>query len=338
MSTPQQSSGFSYQIPPRATIKNVSAATYTITAADFGIILNYTGTVNATWRLPLAASLGSGFNVYVWNTTTSTTPSVAIATTGSDTFEGATSISLARGMGLQVLSNGTGWRSGSGKALKMFSENSDVNSSRATTTGLNSIAIGSGANASATASLAIGQSSTANGLGSTALGGCTVNGQYSFGIGQGGNDNGVYGMLCSGGVSLGNLGQWAITGLSAATTNATATLLCTDGTGTASSLNQLTLSVGSAIAFSIYVVARQQQAGGSQSAAWKIEGLIRQEATAAATVLVASTVTAISNVPGWTMAVAADTTNGAIKLTATGAASTNITWLATAITTQLVYQ
>ena len=84
-------------------------------------------------------------------------------------------------------------------------------------------------------------------------------------------------------------------------------------------------------------MARQSAAGGTASASWKVEGLIRREANAAATVLVASAINTISNVPGWVIALTADTTNGGLTVTATGAAATNIKWLATIQTTETTY-
>jgi hypothetical protein len=68
-----------------------------------------------------------------------------------------------------------------------------------------------------------------------------------------------------------------------------------------------------------------------------VEGLIRREATAGTTTLVASTVTAIDNTPGWTLALSADTTNGGLAVTATGAAATNIRWVATIQTSEVTY-
>jgi hypothetical protein len=53
-------------------------------------------------------------------------------------------------------------------------------------------------------------------------------------------------------------------------------------------------------------------------------------------VLVASAINTISNVPGWTLALTADTTNGALAITTTGAA-TNIRWVATIQTSEVTY-
>jgi hypothetical protein len=101
--------------------------------------------------------------------------------------------------------------------------------------------------------------------------------------------------------------------------------------------NQVSLVNSSAISFTGLVTARQKASAGTASAAWKIEGLIRREANAASTTLVASTVTAIDNTPGWTVALSADTTNGALAIQVTGASSTLIVWTASVDTSEAVY-
>jgi len=103
------------------------------------------------------------------------------------------------------------------------------------------------------------------------------------------------------------------------------------------STNQVSLVNSSAISFTGLVTARQKASAGTASAAWKIEGLIRREANAASTTLVASTVTAIDNTPGWTVALSADTTNGALAIEVTGASSTLIVWTASVDTAEAVY-
>jgi hypothetical protein len=45
----------------------------------------------------------------------------------------------------------------------------------------------------------------------------------------------------------------------------------------------------------------------------------------------------IDNTPGWTLALSADTTNGGLAITATGAASTNIRFVATIHTSEVTY-
>ena len=105
----------------------------------------------------------------------------------------------------------------------------------------------------------------------------------------------------------------------------------------ASTLNQVILPNNSAYAFHGTIVARQQASQGTACAAWKIEGLIRREANAGTTVLVDSTTTVIDNTPSWGMALTADTTNGGLKITVTGASSTNIRWVATVNTSEVTY-
>jgi len=173
---------------------------------------------------------------------------------------------------------------------------------------------------------------------SMALGGrnCTAAFDYSIAYGYVGTPNAIgkvaFGHASGVGAGIG----WGTLNLYRATTDATPTILTSDNTA-AGSTNQLVLPINSAYTFSIMVVARQSAAGGTASAAWKIEGLIRQEGTAASTTLVNYITTVISNVPGWTIAVSADTTNGGLAITATGAAATNIRWVATAQTSEVTY-
>jgi len=205
-------------------------------------------------------------------------------------------------------------------------------------TGGNSVAMGYLCKSAGSASVAIGGSCNADGTSCVAIGGSSqANFSYSVAIGSyaRGDRYGKY-AFSSGGNLLGGY-QYGLIVLRAATTGATATVLTSDGGG-ASSLNQVILQNNSAYTFSALIVARQQAAGGTQAASWKVEGLIRRESTAATATLVSSTTTTISNVPAWTLAVSADTTNGGLTITATGAAATNIRWVATVQTAEVIYE
>ena len=123
------------------------------------------------------------------------------------------------------------------------------------------------------------------------------------------------------------------------TTDATATAMVTNhqstpGAGTA---NQIVLPNNSAYAFYGTIVARQKAGDGTACAAFKVEGLIRREANAGTTVLVNSATTVLDNTPNWGMALSADTTNGGLAITVTGAASTNIRWTTSITTSELTY-
>jgi hypothetical protein len=217
------------------------------------------------------------------------------------------------------------------------------NSSSYGATGNNSIAIGYQAKASVFGAISIGYlSSVPTGSAGLAVGylaSATINVASAFGYASLSTIRGKYayagGQFAGGGAATGD-SQTGTFVLRRETTNATATVITTTN-GAAAADNQVILPNNSAYAFTGIVVARQQASGGTASAAWKVEGLIRREANAASTVLVASTVTAIDNTPGWTLALSADTTNGGLAVTATGAAATNIRWVATISTSECTY-
>jgi hypothetical protein len=122
-----------------------------------------------------------------------------------------------------------------------------------------------------------------------------------------------------------------------ASTSGSPVVLTSDGSTTADTLNQIILPNNSAYAFHGTIVARQKAGDGTASAAWKVEGLIRREGSAGTTVLVNSATTVLDNTPSWGMALSADTTNGGLAITVTGAASTNIRWVATIHTSEVTY-
>mgnify|MGYP006269147571 CR=1 FL=1 len=204
------------------------------------------------------------------------------------------------------------------------------------------IAIGYRAKGSATNTVAIGYQATSTASGAVALGGTSTygnlaSGSVAFALGEGAKsiEIGKY-SYTNGAFAAQGDSQYGKNVLRRATTDATASVI-TSNNSAASTNNQLILQNNSAVAFTGIVVARQQASGGTASAAWTIQGLIRREANAGTTTLVASTVTAISNVPGWTLALSADTTNGGLSVTATGAASTNIRWVTTYDSVEVIY-
>ena len=436
---------------------NVSSATlsisnkvaaYTVVAGDLGTIINCTsGTF--TVSLTAAATLGAGFNVTIWNTSTTSTNVITIDPAGAETIDGKTTLILNRGEGMQIVCNGTNWETGNKKVMRGYADNISTAYNRpvasgntsvsigaesqstgqfavsmgfnAAATGANNpIAIGVGVTASSNYSTAIGQNSAnqgaqaVTGAGAMALGGSYASGTdsfaaaianntssygatgaNSFALGQTGRATQSYAIAFSGfqgasatgsgavafqsstasgsgAVAFGNTlalagatasGQSSFAfgpGAVAATTgkfafssdnyyqnstsgtsqaakyilrnftiDATPKVLLCDYAASASVTNQVILPSNSAYAFTGIIVARQQAAGGTQSAAWRVEGLIRREAGVATTTLVSSAVNTISNVPGWTIALTADVTNGGLAITATGAAATNLRWVAT---------
>lgn len=456
------------------TISNKTGA-YTVVSGDLGAVINCTSG-SFTVALTAAASLGSGFNCWIWNTSTTATDVITIDPNGAETIDGVATLTLQRGEGTQIVCNGTNWLTGDKKTMRGYAENIPADSTlgaRPIATGSGGVAVGAGSTASGSYSFAQGKA-TASGAGALAIGGyllgtgtvtasgnasiamgmfnsaATASSAYSTAIGLnsagdaaqavtgagamalGGsyasgassfaaavaNNTSSYGARGANSVSIGWLTSATATGTQAfgyrasatanqataigsfavasglgalalstelsgyyttasatysvavgnmalsniaskyaysgggfvdagdaqtgtfvlrnATTNATATVLTTNGSA-AGSTNQVILPNSSAYVFSGIVVARQQAAGGTASAAWKVEGLIRREGSVGTTTLVASTVTAISNVPGWTIALSANTTYGGLAVTATGAAATNIRWVATINTSEVTY-
>ena len=201
-----------------------------------------------------------------------------------------------------------------------------------------STAIGSNASATASNAMALGSSAEASGSYSIAIGFANADASFSVAIGRDADTSGIkgkYAFACSDFSAAGDA-QTGTYVLRSDTTDATAEALTTNKT-TASTDNQIILPNNSAHAFHGTIVARQQAAGGTASAAWKVEGLIRREGSAGTTVLVNSATTVLDNTPSWGMALSADTTNGGLKIEVTGAASTNIRWVATIHTSEVIY-
>lgn len=129
--------------------------------------------------------------------------------------------------------------------------------------------------------------------------------------------------------------------LSNSTTDATATKLVTDYDWTsAGSINQIVLPNNSVYGFTGTVIAREDSSSTDDFAVWEIKGGAVRAATASTTALGSYNINKISESAGaanWSIALSADTTNGAVAITVTGEASHNIRWVATVNTTEVIY-
>lgn len=335
--------------PTALTLNNQTSA-YTIVAGDLGKLVNCT-TGTFTLALTAAATLTAGF--YCWVVNSGTSNAVTIDPNGTEKVNGLTTFILRPNQNGLLICDGANFQFLGSKPMLYDDRQFPGSTGIPSATANGCVALGGNAAASGPGdAIAVGASATSSGNGSAAFGkNTTASGNNSTASG--------YGSTASAGQSMatgynslsaiigkrsyaGNLfaaagdGQEGLHILMAATTDGTATRLTTDAAA-AGSTNQVILANSAAFAFDGIVVARQQGSGGTASAAWKIEGLIRRDANAAATTLVANTVTAISNVPGWTLALAADTTNGGLAATFTGAAATNIRTVATIRTAETTY-
>ena len=316
------------------TISN-KTTTYTVVAGDAGKIINCTsGTF--TVSLTAAGTLGAGFNCTIWNTGDGT---ITIDPSSTETIDSVSTRVLYSGEGCQVVCNGSNWNSGNKKTMSAYAENAYPGDALPIASGISSVAIASATTASTQNSIAIGYGATASGYAgnhATAIGYlANATGAYAVAVNQ--NSSAREYNKYAFGAGSGTAGfQFGTLPLCRLTTDATPTVLTSAPGSFVTNLTQLTIQNNSAYAFSISIVARQKASLGTNSAAWKIEGLIRREGSAATTTLVGTpTTTVISNVPGWSVAVAANG-NGWLEVTVTGSA-TSITWQALVNTTEVTY-
>ena len=322
------------------------------TGSGSGVTLSSDGTDLLLNGTAIGGGGGSALELYAENPSSPTAPSA--------TGDNAVAIgSSAVASNNDAIALGHSYASGA----SAFAAAQEIGSSFYGALGANSIAIGRGARASTTRATAIGYSSVATGTNAIALGyvntssannaytfgnNNTASGQVSFAIGSENTTSqtyaGSYGIGASASKKgqiaskLGFLAQKSDWYLSRQTTDATPiALVGGSNTGSADTTNQIILPNNSAFAFHGTIVARQQASQGTACAAWKIEGLIRREGSEGTTVLVNSATTVLDNTPAWGMALTADTTNGGLKIEVTGAAATNIRWVATVHTSEVTY-
>jgi hypothetical protein len=108
------------------------------------------------------------------------------------------------------------------------------------------------------------------------------------------------------------------------TTGATATVL-TANAEVAGTDNQVILPNNSQYTFKALISSHRTDtvSGWTHRASWTVEGAVARDANAASTIVTA-VINTITNTPGWTLTVTADTTNGGIAFTFTGEASKTI--------------
>lgn len=214
------------------------------------------------------------------------------------------------------------------------------------------IAIGYTNTSSNICSMSFGESNTSSGYNSFCAGrNNTGSANYSSAIGFGNISNavsshsqgyyshvfGIYGRksYASGREATTGDAQYSKFILRIRTTGNTATTVTTDAQS-ATTTNQVILENQSAYRFKGTIIGKKS--GTTDIASWDIDGLIARGANAASTTLNVSNVTLVQNTPAWgTPTLAADTTNGGLRVQVTGAAATNIQWTAVIETTEVIY-
>jgi hypothetical protein len=231
-----------------------------------------------------------------------------------------------------------------GSASQVVSGNSSsMIGSTNTVSGSNSFAAGNGNTVSGAYSFAIGSSNNISSVSGYAFGDTNiVTGQSGFCIGAVNTAN-AYASTAIGlrslasvvgqvafGHSSDSLGRYQVTftGIRQATVGTTSTKATADS-ASGSSSNQLSLRNNSAVKFTGSVVALDIVTLDAKE--WQISGLIKRGANAAATSLVGSP-TAVSNfgdtnTTTWALVSTADTTNGCLSVSVTGAGTNTIRWM-----------
>jgi hypothetical protein len=250
----------------------------------------------------------------------STQDSVAIAITNTTTTYGAKTNYNALAMGYLATASGT-------RSAAIGGSSSAASGDCAVTLGGSSLSA-SGAYSGVLA----GYGGKATGSCSAVIGGynaiASAHGKVVSGVG--GNVSSVVGGAQSGTLTLVRN-----------TTNNTPTVLTSDNL-TPGALNQLVLSNNQSMAVTGSVIAQRKGSESTTSTAmWTFNAVIRRGANAASTALVAAVtptlIAADADAAAWTVAVTADTTNGALAVTATGEAGKNIRWVCTLESTETIY-
>lgn len=213
-----------------------------------------------------------------------------------------------------------------------------------TSSGTYSVALGTSNIASAASSVALGEVCTASGPRALSIGQNNIaSGADSIALSSRSSTNGITSKLVLGTNYRDQVGyyQSGIQNLAMWTTNATPTVLISGlYTVAVGSNNQCVLQNNNAIAFNVEIVARDTATG--SCARWEAKGLIKRGANASTTALVgAPTITLTHNdAVAWAVvgaiALTADTTNGALAITVTGAVATTIHWMAKIETTEVI--
>lgn len=275
-------------------------------------------------------TIAGNSNTISIGTSTQANPSYSAAIGNNSAGSGS---QTATGFG--AMSLGGSYASGSDSFAAAVANNTNIYGA----TSLSAIAMGYLARAQGSYAICLSAtSSTASGVSSIAIGDrCTANANAAVALGTSAVSS-IHGKLAYSGTVFAANGdvQAGKFVLRRATSNANPGEMSTNGL-TPGATNKITLPNNSAYAFSGTIVAMQQASGGTQSAAWRIEGLILRGANAASTTLVASTVTTISNVPGWGLSLIADTAFGGLTIQTTGALATNIRWVGNIDTSEVTY-
>jgi hypothetical protein len=319
-------------------VTEINGGTISATNADIALVAKGTGATTA--HVPDGTATGGnkrGLLATDWQKTRTGPTQIASgirSTLGGGTGNTASGNQSTVAGGTSNLASGSDSTIGGGSSNTASSSHSFVGCGTSNTASGSFSFIGGGA------------SNTASGQYSTVAGGDTnsATSTVSFvGGGARGTTRGIIGYnvspSCDTPIS-GTLGvtQSALLLLGRQTTDATATVLASNNSA-ATTTNQVILPNNAAYYFRGSVIAGVTAGGNSK--AWTFEGAIKRGADAASTAIVGTvilnTIAQDAGASAWTVAITADTTNGGIAVTVTGALATTIRWVCRINTTEMTF-
>lgn len=312
------------------------------------------GAVDLQTQRTAATQVASGANSFVIGRDNTASGLQSFAMGNGNTASYIRSVAMgsaSTSSGLNSFANGASCIASASESVAMGASNASTQF--ATAMGNSTASGGSGATALGVSTASNGYSiaagfSTASNTGATAMGACTASGSYSSAIGSS-TASGPYSFACGRsqaaqhGKFTNSGGAFSTTGdaqtgmlvVRASTTTNTTVVLTSDG-AVAATVNQLTVSTNQAMAFTGELIGKQS--GSANIAAYKIEGTLVNNA--GTVTMPTGTLTAIgtdSIVLDTAPTLAADNTNKGLTVTSGAKTTTNIRWVCTLRSTEVVY-
>jgi hypothetical protein len=266
------------------------------------------------------------------------TATIIAGGTSNQTYNTATNCAILGGTGSIIAGGTSSFIISSSSTMTAASYSAIIGGSGNAITGNNSvIAGGNNNNVSGTVSFACGSNQTISGNNNFSAG------QYHNNSGQFNACFGMYGasfshssrfVLSDRNVADAQGGSQKSNLITTAFTTSTAPVSFTTYNGTAIAL---VLQNNNSIRFKGMIVARQS--GSTNTCAWDFDGIIQRGANAASTTIVGTpTISVITNIPAWgNPTLTANTVTGGLDIKAVGVAATNIKWVATFETVEVIY-
>lgn len=306
---------------------------YTVISSDHGTLIRFSG-ASQTASLTSAATLGEGFMVWLVNSSANASQVVTIDPSGAETIDFKSTLDLYRGQSIQIMSDGSNWRViGAVGFSRAFSHNTLSTATQPTATGTESVVVGPYSVASGDYAVAIGANTTgvgalSSGVSSLALMGGEAVAASALAFGDYVTSRSTRGAKAFGNGRITTTGdaQFRMQQVRGQTTTATPLVITADASS-ASSTTIFRMPNNSTYTFRVMVTGHRTDTTGRAS--YVFEGCITRDANAASTAMAASTKTVVyETTASYDATVTADTTNGGLIVTVTGASGHTMTWVA----------